>query len=146
MEYQHQAITKTKFRSPLHSQLCSLVSRGFKKKKKKLQWVGSSHFLSTPAPLCLPWCQMRSAQVWTRDKQSGKLWKRCRGLLSRWDLSQEVGKVMHPETSWEHSRSYSFPDGQVFFLKLIKGAVRMKKSLLWKKHGCNLALIVHFSQ
>lgn len=74
---------------------------------------------------------------------------------SRWDVSQEVGKVMHPETSWGSilALTYSqmapiFPSltPSLCFFKLIKGAVRTEKSLLRKTHGCNFALIVHFSQ
>lgn len=75
---------------------------------------------------------------------------------SRWDLSQEVGKVMHPQTSWGNSLALTYsqmapifflPFSLFFFFKLIKGAVRMeKKSLLRKTHGCNFTLIVHFSQ
>lgn len=27
-----------------------------------------------------------------------------------------LGKGMHPDASWEHSHSYSFPDGQHYFI------------------------------
>lgn len=125
--------------------------------KQKLQWSGSGRFLSSPSAamsnVISPSVNKRQTvhEIVSREKK--KELKVVAGC-SRWDLSQEVGKVMHPETSWgnvlgltysQMAPIFSALSPSLCFFKLIKGAVRTEKRLLRKTHGCNFALIVHFS-
>lgn len=121
LEHQVKFITKPKLRSLRPKlQLCSLAVKGcgsfweWRVGFSSWSWWPEFSVTSAPPGSADLMCNHPKCESETNSPGKGKQVVLTSSPV--WELSQEVGKVMHPEAAWEHSHSYSFPDGQHCFI------------------------------